>query len=80
MVKWCMNQSELIDVFSQVYRWWIFCYFFRDLGAKVSFLSNKELAQMFPWLNVSGVEAGVLGRENEGWWVEENRKLFKVVE
>lgn len=39
-----------------------------DLGAKVSFLSKEELSQMFPWLNVSGVEAGVLGRENEGWF------------
>ena len=40
---------------------------YRDLGAKVSFLSNKELSEMYPWLNVSGVVAGVLGRENEGW-------------
>ncbi|KAG0720237.1 FAD-dependent oxidoreductase domain-containing protein 1 [Chionoecetes opilio] len=39
-----------------------------ELGAKVSFLSRKELSQMFPWLNASDVVAGVLGRENEGWF------------
>lgn len=39
-----------------------------DVGAKVSFLNKTELSNMYPWLNVSGVEAGVLGRENEGWF------------
>lgn len=62
--------------FILVWRWWIFCYLCRDLGAKVSFLSNKELSQMYPWLNVSGVVAGVLGRENEGWWVENRHFLW----
>ncbi|XP_045127254.1 FAD-dependent oxidoreductase domain-containing protein 1-like isoform X2 [Portunus trituberculatus] len=39
-----------------------------DMGAKVSFLTKSELSKMYPWLNVSGVAAGVLGRENEGWF------------
>lgn len=40
----------------------------KDVGAKVSFLSSKEISDRYPWLDMSGVAAGVLGRENEGWF------------
>ncbi|XP_050733991.1 FAD-dependent oxidoreductase domain-containing protein 1-like isoform X2 [Eriocheir sinensis] len=40
----------------------------RSVGAKVSFLSSKELCNLYPWMDVSGVAAGVLGRDNEGWF------------
>ncbi|XP_042205554.1 FAD-dependent oxidoreductase domain-containing protein 1-like [Homarus americanus] len=40
----------------------------RDLGAKVDFMSAAQLKDKFPWLNTDGVEGGVLGLENEGWF------------
>ncbi|XP_071529986.1 FAD-dependent oxidoreductase domain-containing protein 1-like [Panulirus ornatus] len=40
----------------------------REMGAKVDFLSAVKLKQRFPWLNTDGVEAGVIGLENEGWF------------
>lgn len=38
------------------------------MGAKVDFLSAQQLKRRFPWLNTDGVEAGVIGLENEGWF------------
>ncbi|KAG7155677.1 FAD-dependent oxidoreductase domain-containing protein 1-like 1 [Homarus americanus] len=40
----------------------------QDLGAKVDFMSAAQLKDKFPWLNTDGVEGGVLGLENEGWF------------
>lgn len=42
-------------------------YHFREMGAKVDFLSAVRLKKKFPWLNTDGLEAGVIGLENEGW-------------
>lgn len=39
-----------------------------QLGAKNQFLTAKQLKQRFPWLNTEGIEAGVIGLENEGWF------------
>lgn len=40
----------------------------REVGAKVEFLSSTKLKKRFPWMNTEGIEAGVLGLENEGWF------------
>ncbi|XP_063589994.1 FAD-dependent oxidoreductase domain-containing protein 1-like [Penaeus indicus] len=39
-----------------------------EMGAKVDFLSAQQLKRRYPWLNTDGVEAGVIGLENEGWF------------
>lgn len=38
----------------------------RDLGVDVAWLETEELASRFPWLKVTDLAAGSLGR-NEGW-------------
>ncbi|KAK8735171.1 hypothetical protein OTU49_005538, partial [Cherax quadricarinatus] len=39
-----------------------------EMGAKLKFMHAEELKNTFPWLNTDGIEAGVLGLENEGWF------------
>lgn len=39
-----------------------------EMGAKVKFMDAKQLKNMFPWLDTTGIDAGVLGLENEGWF------------
>ena len=37
------------------------------LGAEIELLQPGDLAERFPWLEVSGLGAGAFGRRNEGW-------------
>lgn len=39
----------------------------RQLGARIAYLSNEELALRFPWMSTRDLAGGFLGLENEGW-------------
>lgn len=39
-----------------------------EMGAKSEFLTKAKLKNRYPWLSTEGVEAGVIGLENEGWF------------
>ncbi|CAL4060222.1 unnamed protein product, partial [Meganyctiphanes norvegica] len=39
-----------------------------ELGAKSQFLTAGKLKERFPWLSTEGIDAGVIGLENEGWF------------
>ncbi len=38
-----------------------------DCGAAVSILDRADLAQRFPWLNLTDLACGAFGEQNEGW-------------
>jgi len=38
--------------------------FFRDLGAKTVFLTKKQLADKYPWMNLDGVDCASLGNQH----------------
>lgn len=40
----------------------------RALGASTEVLGRDELAKLYPWMNVSDIVAGSLGRKDEGWF------------
>nr|CAB3246954.1 FAD-dependent oxidoreductase domain-containing protein 1 [Phallusia mammillata] len=39
-----------------------------DTGAKVMLMTQEQLKEMFPWINVEGIELATYGLEHEGWF------------
>nr|XP_027195186.1 FAD-dependent oxidoreductase domain-containing protein 1-like [Dermatophagoides pteronyssinus] len=40
----------------------------KKFGASLDWLNNEQLTQKFPWINCNGIDAGVFGTRNEGWF------------
>ncbi|XP_074654197.1 FAD-dependent oxidoreductase domain-containing protein 1-like [Tubulanus polymorphus] len=39
-----------------------------EVGAKVMFLTKKDLRHRWPWLNIDDIECGTISMEREGWF------------